>query len=67
MDGSIDEAVEMNERALARWRPGMRPREFAEAHLWSSIQYYWRGDYERVLAPARWGPSSARMPRTLRP
>ena len=55
MDGSIDEAVEMNERALARWRPGRRPREFAEAHLWSSIQYYWRGDYERVLAPARRG------------
>jgi class 3 adenylate cyclase/tetratricopeptide (TPR) repeat protein len=55
MDGSIDEAIEMNDRALARWGPGMRQREFAEAHLWSSIQYYWRGDYERVLAPARQG------------
>ncbi len=55
MDGSIDQAVELNERALARWRPGTRRREFAETHLWGSIQYYWRGDYERVLAPARRG------------
>src|SRR5918996_593122 len=55
MDGSVDEAIELNERALELWRPGARPRDFAEAHLWSSIQFYWRGDYERVLTPGRLG------------
>ncbi|HUP33070.1 MAG TPA: adenylate/guanylate cyclase domain-containing protein [Gaiellaceae bacterium] len=55
MDGSIDEAIEMNERALSLWHPGARPREFAEANLWSSIQFYWRGDYARAAAPARRG------------
>ncbi|HXF98696.1 MAG TPA: adenylate/guanylate cyclase domain-containing protein [Gaiellaceae bacterium] len=49
MEGSLDEGVELGERALARWRPGSRPRELAEANLWSSLQYYWRGDYERAL------------------
>jgi class 3 adenylate cyclase/tetratricopeptide (TPR) repeat protein len=55
MDGTIDEAIEMNERALSLWRPGARPREFAEANLWSSIQFYWRGHYARAEAPARRG------------
>jgi class 3 adenylate cyclase/tetratricopeptide (TPR) repeat protein len=55
MDGSIDEAIEMNERALSLWRPGARPREFAEANLWSSIKFYWRGHYARAEAPARRG------------
>jgi class 3 adenylate cyclase/tetratricopeptide (TPR) repeat protein len=55
MDGSIDEAVALNEDALGHWRPGTRRREYAEAHLWASIQYYWRGDYERVAEPARRG------------
>jgi class 3 adenylate cyclase/tetratricopeptide (TPR) repeat protein len=55
MDGSVDEAIDLNERALELWRPGARPRDFAEVHLWSSIQYYWRGDYERVLGPGRRG------------
>ena len=35
--------------------PGARPREFAEANLWVSLQYYWRGDYGRAEAPARRG------------
>jgi class 3 adenylate cyclase/tetratricopeptide (TPR) repeat protein len=53
MDGSIDEAIAMNEDALGRWPAGTRPREYAEAHVWASIQYYWRGDYEHVAEPAR--------------
>jgi class 3 adenylate cyclase/tetratricopeptide (TPR) repeat protein len=53
MDGRIDEALELNERALAMWRPGARRRELAEAHLWSSVENYWAGRYETVIGPAR--------------
>ena len=53
MDGAIDEAIELNERALEMWRPGARPRDLAEAQVWSSIESYWSGRYERALAPAR--------------
>ena len=53
MDGRIEEALELIERALRMWRAGARPREFAEAHAWTSIENYWAGRYESVLAPAR--------------
>jgi tetratricopeptide (TPR) repeat protein len=45
--------VEANEQALEAWQPGTRPRDYGEALLWSSIQSYWTGRYDRVLDPAR--------------
>jgi eukaryotic-like serine/threonine-protein kinase len=53
MDGAIDEAVALNDRALKMWRPGTRAREFGEAHVWRSIEAYWTGSYERALESAR--------------
>jgi class 3 adenylate cyclase/tetratricopeptide (TPR) repeat protein len=53
MDGAIDDAIELNERALAMWPPGARPRDLAEAQVWSSLESYWTGHYERALSPAR--------------
>ncbi|HXG76555.1 MAG TPA: adenylate/guanylate cyclase domain-containing protein [Gaiellaceae bacterium] len=55
MDGAVVEALELNERALAEWTPGARPREYAEANLWSSIQFYWVGNYVAAVEPARRG------------
>ncbi|MGH3133909.1 MAG: AAA family ATPase, partial [Gaiellaceae bacterium] len=55
MDGAIDDAIELNERALAMWRPGARPRDFAEAHVWTSIEAYWTGRYDRALESGRRG------------
>jgi class 3 adenylate cyclase/tetratricopeptide (TPR) repeat protein len=52
MDGSLDDALELNERAIGMWREGARPREFAEANLWSSIQFYWTGRYESAVERA---------------
>jgi tetratricopeptide (TPR) repeat protein len=53
MDGAVEEALELNERALAMWRPGTRLRDFAEAQVWASLESYWTGRYEHALAPAR--------------
>jgi tetratricopeptide (TPR) repeat protein len=35
------------------WPRGARPREFAEAHTWASLENYWAGRYHSVIAPAR--------------
>jgi class 3 adenylate cyclase/tetratricopeptide (TPR) repeat protein len=53
MDGGIEEAIRVNARALEMWVPGARPRDYAEAQAWSSIQHYWTGKYEVAVAAGR--------------
>ena len=50
--GEVAEAAELNERAVAMWKPGSHRRELADTLGWLSLQNYWLGRYEPALERA---------------
>ncbi len=49
MEGRGEEAVELDEQALAVWPPGMYEPERAEVLAWAGVHQYWIGSYERAV------------------
>ena len=49
MDGRLSEAIEHSERALAEVDAKHRPRDHADAALWSGLEHYWIGKYDVAL------------------
>lgn len=54
-DDDLDRAVEVGERALSDWVPGVRPTDLAEHRHLLADQHYWTGNYARTLELSRIG------------
>jgi tetratricopeptide (TPR) repeat protein len=55
MEGRLEEAFELNERAFDLWQPGKRQTEFAVAMDQRALDHYWAGQYEEGERWARQG------------
>ena len=53
LEGDLERAIEMEERALAIWVPGTRQMELAEQYHMHADNFYWIGDYPRALELSR--------------
>ena len=51
--GDLDAAVELGERALETWTPGVLPEDLADHTLLMSHTHYWVGNNERALELSR--------------
>ncbi len=52
-EGDLDRAIELGERALQLWVPGVRLDDMAEHEHLLGDQHYWTGDYGRALDLSR--------------